>query len=174
MKTKMIITLVIIVLVVALGYFFITKNKAQAPVGATIVETKEFSWPDNSFSFSYPVFKGWSDVTWRQAAKDLYSGFAPGTVFLDFDVPGKVKNNADTVPILQFEKSNRLAKLSGDTPRNPNGVYYYYGTPIPPGTKKITFQAPRFSVDMTVLYGDKEGFSEKDFIDEIIRTFKAQ
>ena len=57
MKKSLIIALAIVLLIIILisvGMFMV-----QSPDKYKIVETKQFSASDGSFSFSYPIFKGW-------------------------------------------------------------------------------------------------------------------
>ena len=149
---------------------------------------RKFTADDNSFSFSYPEFKGW-EVSGPQSPEDVlpvvsWTFFLHNPTNIDFFIAPQftvVKHDFTggdyKHPFPSIAKSPNGYSFNIE-PADPNKVlvygkdYSYYIKSI--DFNKIVFYANNFSVEITLTPGsEKDGFSRKKFFEEIIKSFRA-
>ncbi|MDO8646951.1 MAG: kelch repeat-containing protein [Candidatus Diapherotrites archaeon] len=149
---------------------------------------KEFTAGDNSFSFSYPEFKGW-EVSGPQSPEEVvpatnWTFFLnnPTKINFEFAPQFTVSKHAFTGgdykhPFPSISKSPNGYSFNIE-PSDPNKVlvygkdYSYYINSV--DFNKITFYAQDFSLAIVLSsVSEKDGFSRKKFFEEIIKSFKA-
>lgn len=175
------IILVVVILALLLIYSNYYKNQMATYGDEKVVGIKEFVWPDSSFSFSYPEFEKWTPSPSTEPIEQNVvspSGMIFGSQNIDYNPPPSMTWSGQA-PRIKIIKSNRLAKLPADTPKNPSGIYYYLTIPpstVAPGNPiyGVTFQVSEYSVDIEISYGSAnvKGFSAERIAEEIVKTFK--
>ena len=128
---------------------------------------REFTADDNSFSFSYPEFKGWEVIS-THINEEVIPQFIH---YFILNNPTKIKFKVSPQFIVS-KKTSKLATLPGDAKKNSNGIYYYDYNPN--NANKVVFQTAGFAVNIQLNHvSDKDGFSRKKFFEKIINTFNT-